>query len=194
VAKTRRHRLPPPGLIPLPARPKRRREKTRWGWGGRRPGAGRPKDPNAGVPHLERPTLGRDEAAHVVWKLLPEIGSLAKDPMIAALREACGEGDGRFGLEILHVGVLDRSAGAELHVICRAPGRRALAHGLQGLGIRIAKAMNRVLARKGKAFADRYAVKVIDASRDIDTLVGRELATARWVTGGGIRPRARKSG
>jgi hypothetical protein len=142
------------------------------------------------VPHLERPALGRDEAAHVTWKALPDLGDLGRTQMIAAVAEACAEGDGRFGLEILHVGVID----TEIHVVCKAPGRRALAHGLQGLGIRIAKSMNRVLRRKGKAFADRYAVEVLDAPRDIDALVARDLADARWVLGGAPPKKVRKSG
>ena len=31
--------------------------KKKWGWGGARPGAGRPKSPDSGVPHTARPTI-----------------------------------------------------------------------------------------------------------------------------------------
>ena len=43
-----------------------------------------------------------------------------------------------------------------LHLVVEADGERALARGLQGLGVRIAKALNRLMARNGTVFADHY--------------------------------------
>jgi putative transposase len=43
-----------------------------------------------------------------------------------------------------------------LHLLAEASERRALSRGLQGLSIRLAKAVNRHLRRSGRVFAERY--------------------------------------
>ncbi len=40
--------------------------------------------------------------------------------------------------------------------MCEAEDRRALSRGLQGLNVRLAKAINKALGRSGKVLADRY--------------------------------------
>lgn len=46
--------------------------------------------------------------------------------------------------------------GNHVHLIVEACGEAALSRGMQGLGIRIAKAVNRVHARRGPVFEQRY--------------------------------------
>ena len=43
-----------------------------------------------------------------------------------------------------------------IHLIGEADDERALARGMQGLGVRIAKALNRLMGRKGTGFAYHY--------------------------------------
>jgi REP element-mobilizing transposase RayT len=43
-----------------------------------------------------------------------------------------------------------------LHLLVEADGTRALTHGMRGLTIRIAKAVNRVLGRRGRVWGDRF--------------------------------------
>jgi putative transposase len=42
-----------------------------------------------------------------------------------------------------------------MHLICKAPDRMALARGMQGLAIGIAKRLNLKLSRRGRLFAAR---------------------------------------
>jgi hypothetical protein len=48
-----------------------------------------------------------------------------------------------------------------MHFLVEADGERELARGMQGLNIRMAFALNRLMQRKGKVFADRYHAVVL---------------------------------
>jgi len=62
--------------------------------------------------------------------------------------------------------------------------RSALSRGLQGLFIRVAKALNRLWGRKGRVFADRYHDRILRTPRE----VRRALA---YVLNNGLRHRHR---
>jgi putative transposase len=57
----------------------------------------------------------------------------------------------RDGCRVVHFTVQSN----HLHVIAEARDAMALARGVQALSIRIARAVNRVLGRRGPVFADR---------------------------------------
>ena len=48
-----------------------------------------------------------------------------------------------------------------MHLICEAGDDVALSRGIQGLSVRTAKAINRVIGAKGTVFDDRYRVTLI---------------------------------
>lgn len=60
-------------------------------------------------------------------------------------------------MRIVHFSV----QGNHIHLLIEAPDNEALARGMQGLTIRIAKALNRVMARRGPVFADHYHSRVV---------------------------------
>jgi REP element-mobilizing transposase RayT len=68
------------------------------------------------------------------------------------ISECFFRGRDRFGFRLVHFSV----QGNHLHLIVEARDERALARGMQGLGVRIAKALNRVMGRKGTVLADHY--------------------------------------
>jgi hypothetical protein len=47
--------------------------------------------------------------------------------------------------------------GSHAHFLVEADDARALARGMQGLKVRVAKALNRLMSRRGKVFADHAA-------------------------------------
>jgi hypothetical protein len=49
---------------------------------------------------------------------------------------------------------------------------------MQGLGVRIAKALNQVLARRGKVFVDRYHAHVLRSPREVANAVAYVLGNA----------------
>ena len=54
-----------------------------------------------------------------------------------------------------------------LHLLVEVPDRRSLSRGMQGLGVRLAKAVNRVLGRSGTVFAERYHARRLRTALDV---------------------------
>ena len=137
----RRARRRGPEQLELPART----------WGGRRKGAGRPKS-SSRHPHTRRPKVARRFPLHITWKLeddLPNLrGPQTARPILAALAAARE----REGFRLIHY-VLERR---HLHLIVEADSAEALSRALRALAIRIARAINKALGRKGRVFKERY--------------------------------------
>jgi hypothetical protein len=127
------------------------------GWGGKREGAGRKrKDGRIGptVPHVPRPTLRRGVPAHVVWRVEPDVWDLRDRRCADVIEQAIAAGDARFGVRIVgHELERDR-----LHLVIEAADPRGFESTMQGLGIRLARQLNRLMGRKGKFFYDRFEV------------------------------------
>jgi putative transposase len=128
----------------------------RHGWGGKRPGAGRKRKDGKllppGVPHLRRPWVDARHPVGVTLKVRREVWSLRGRRCAAALRRALEQGHQRQGFRVVHFSVLRN----HLHLIVEAASRASLSGGLQGLEVRMARALNRAMARKGPVFADRF--------------------------------------
>ena len=131
-------------------------------WGGRRAGAGRPRVPGSGVPHLERSRLASRHPVHVTTRML-DIRTLRHRRCYRVVRDALAAGAERGGFRVVEFSVQTN----HLHLICEAKNREALARGLQSLFIRIARRLNRALGRKGKVFADRYHDHVLKTPRQV---------------------------
>jgi len=126
--------------------------------GGPRRGAGRkPKGERAMVSRLARPEITRHTPVHITLRLLPLVGSLRNSRTYREVQAALFEARARFGVRL----VVQSTQGNHLHLICEAPSRRALARAMQGLCIRLAKALNGLLGRRGQVFADRYHMRVL---------------------------------
>jgi hypothetical protein len=54
-----------------------------------------------------------------------------------------------------------------LHLVVEADEPTGLARGLQGLAIRVAKAINRVLGRNGSVWGDRYHARPLSTPREV---------------------------
>jgi REP element-mobilizing transposase RayT len=124
-------------------------------WGGRR----KPKRKRAPderklgkVPHRRRPALSARHPVLVTWRVLPHVWNLRSRRCFSRITECFSRGRDRFGFRLVHFSVM----GNHLHLIVEAQDERALARGMQGLGVRIAKALNRLMRRKGTVLADHY--------------------------------------
>ena len=96
-------------------------------------------------------------------KLLSGFPSLRSKRVHALLQEAFAGGKERFGFRLVHYSV----QGNHLHLITEAKGKAALARGMKGLKVRIARALNRHWQRKGTVFAERYFVRVLRKPREV---------------------------
>ena len=131
-------------------------------WGGKRAGAGRPPNGSKpGVSHLRRPALSRHHPVHVTLRIVAGLPSLRAWSRFRQLRTALGRGQDRFGFRLVHFTVQSN----HLHLIAEARDRRALSRGMQGLAVRLARAVNRTLARRGRVFADRYHARALKTPR-----------------------------
>ncbi len=136
-------------------------------WGGRRKrkrrrGKGEPKKLRK-VPHRPRPALSRRHPVHVTCRVLPHVWNLRSRRCFRRLAECFSRGRDRFGFRLVHFSV----QGNHLHLIVEAEDERALARGMQGLGVRIAKALNRVMGRKGAVFADHYHSRILRTPTEV---------------------------
>jgi REP element-mobilizing transposase RayT len=140
------------------------------GRGGRRPGAGRkPKYGQAGVSHREREALASRFPVHVTVKLRTGLRPLRRRAERAALLTAfaagcrgCVAAAAHRPFRLCQYVILND----HLHFIAEASDREALARGLQGLLIRIAKTLNKLWQRRGKVFADRYHDHILKTPRE----------------------------
>jgi REP element-mobilizing transposase RayT len=153
-------------------------------WGGARKGAGRPpKGLAAGVSHLLRPSLSREHPVHVTLHVNDGIQSLRGSSMFRAVRAALSAARERFGFRLVHFSVQRN----HLHLLAEASDRRALARGMQGLSIRLAKAINGRLKRRGKVFGDRYHARALKTPRETRLALRYVLLNARKHEDGGSR-------
>ena len=108
-------------------------------WGGRRPGAGRkPSGRKVGVRHRPRPPHERRHPVHVTLRAHRKVPSLREERLVLALRHGLAKGS-RGGFRILHFSIQTD----HVHLMAEAADGRALSRGIQGLGIRLAKAKPR---------------------------------------------------
>jgi REP element-mobilizing transposase RayT len=118
--------------------------------GGRRKGAGRPKGHR--VSHDPRPAFSRPTPAHVTLRVRTDVPSLRSSRRFAAIRRSFTAVRGLGSFRLVKFSVL----GNHLHLIVEADDSVILSRGMQGLCIRLAKALNAALGRKGSLFDDHY--------------------------------------
>ncbi len=144
--------------------------------GGRRAGAGRkPNGEKAGVSHGPRALLAARFPAHVTMKVLRGLPRLRSRREYAALRAAFTAGCDRHGFRLTHYAVLND----HLHFLVEARDRATLSRGLQGLAIRIAKALNKLWQHRGTVFADRYHDRILKTPREVRNALIYVLANGR---------------
>jgi REP element-mobilizing transposase RayT len=107
--------------------------------------------------------LSRQHPVHVTLRVRRGISSLRERALFSSVRHALNGGKDRFGFALVQFSVQSD----HLHLIAEARDRRALSRGLQGLSIRVARAVNRRLDRAGGVFADRYHARALKTPRAV---------------------------
>jgi hypothetical protein len=154
--------------------------------GGRRPGAGRKTSPNTpGVSHHGRPLHDRRHPLHVTLRAAHGLPSLRRARLFAAIRRALAAASPDT-FRVVHYSV----KGNHVHLLVEAEGGGALSSGMQGLEIRVAKAVNRILQRHGSVWADRYHARPLRTPREVRHALVYVLMNAQKhrLMGAGIDP------
>jgi REP element-mobilizing transposase RayT len=117
--------------------------------------------------HLARPALATRFPVHVTLRMQPHVWNLRSRRSFRVIGTAVREAAGRFGMRICEFSV----QGNHLHLVVEASGREALARGMQGLGIRLGKGLNRLMGRHGRVLADRYHAHILRTLREVQNAV-----------------------
>jgi REP element-mobilizing transposase RayT len=144
--------------------------------GGARRGAGRkPKGAVALVSHAKRPALDARTPVLVTAKLASGLPNLRRGAARALVWSALGAAKLRFDVRVIHFSLQSN----HLHAIVEARDEHALGRAMKGLCVRIARALNRVLERAGRVFADRYHARHLRTPREVRYALGYTLNNAR---------------
>jgi putative transposase len=128
------------------------------GWGGPRVGAGRPRSKHSGVPHRARPVHVARHPVHVTLRVARELSPLRTKRKLKAVKTSLRDTHGsRDDFRVVHFSLQN----THLHLIVEAEDKDALACGLRALQIRIARRLNRLAERTGRAFSDRYHARAL---------------------------------
>ncbi len=131
------------------------------GHGGWRPGAGRPRTRN-GVSHDAREPISPHHPQHVTLRAIDGVPSLRQAEIVAHIRKSIAKAHkadfriAEFNVEPNH-----------LHLIVEASDKDARGRGIQGLNVRIARGVNRLLGRSGDLFEERYHARSLTTPRAV---------------------------
>ncbi len=132
-------------------------------WGGRRLGAGRPsRSERRTVPHRRRIPHDPRVPVHVTLRVATGIPSLRDSPSFDAVRRALAAVPGP-SFRVLHFSVQHD----HMHLLVEADRAAGLVRGCQGLAVRLAKAINRALRRRGTVWGDRYHARWLRTPREV---------------------------
>src|SRR5579862_6065251 len=122
---------------------------------------------------------------HVTMRAVRGLPSLRTHRIFRAVRGALAISSAAY-LRVVHFTVQTN----HLHMLVEADGTFALSRGMQGLGIRLAKSINRRIGRAGRVWSDRYHCRALRTPREVRNGLIYVLLNGRkhHVTGRGIDP------
>ena len=112
---------------------------------------------------------------HVTMRLRRGLPSLRTPRTYRTLERCFRAGMERFECRVVHYSVMSN----HLHLIVEADGTNGLSRFMQGLSIRIAKALNRLWRRRDSVFADRFFARMLETVTQIRRAVLYVLNNAR---------------
>ncbi len=136
-------------------------------WGGAREGAGRPRGAKGTGAHRVRPKHSRHHPLHITLRVVAGLPSLRKRRVFRVVKAALGaanaKGRHREHFRLVHYSV----QGNHIHLMAEARDRERLSRGVQGLAIRIARRVNRLLSRRGRLFSERFHARALRNPREV---------------------------
>jgi len=143
--------------------------------GGKRPGAGRkPRGPRALVSHKERPRFEKPTPVHVTVRVRHHVWNLRSRRSFQRIQKCFQKSCGRFGARLIEFTV----QGNHLHLIIEADNNDSLSRAMQGLCIRIAKALNGMMRRAGAVFSDHYHARLLRSPTELVRAIRYVLGNA----------------
>jgi putative transposase len=138
--------------------------------------------PRSLVRHRAREASSPLHPLHVVMR--SKFRSLRTQFVVPTLRKALADSTrARADFRISQFSV----EGDHLHLIVEAGSKQALSRGMQGLAIRVARRVNRLVSRSGKLWADRFFSRALSSPRSVRNALSYVLNNFRKhrASGGG---------
>jgi hypothetical protein len=117
----------------------------------------------------------RPAVAHVTLRLEPAMYQLRSRRCWRVVGRALDLGGERFGMRVCHYSVQR----THLHLLVELRDGDALSRGMQGLGIRVARGLNRMMGRRGRVVADRYHARLLASPLEVRRALLYVLNNAR---------------
>jgi hypothetical protein len=124
----------------------------------RRRGPGRPRKPGDFPRHVRRPAVRARVPLIVRVRVQPDVWRLDTRRTLPVVVGSLAVGADRFGVRI----VFYRVESDRLLLVVEAENRLALKRGMQGFGIRLSKAINRLMGTRGSILAERYHLTALE--------------------------------
>jgi putative transposase len=99
----------------------------------------------------------------VTLRLAQGLWNLRRRSCSQAIQACFAEARGLLGLRVIEFSIL----GNHLHLLVEAESDRSLSRGMQGLCVRIAKALNRLMQRRGSVFDDHYHARLLRSPTEL---------------------------
>lgn len=145
-------------------------------WGGRREGAGRKPLPEGKrrVSHLARERFEKPTPVHVTLRVAQHVWSLRSARSFRRVLRAFAAHRRRHPMRLIEFSV----QGNHLHLVVEADSNAGLSRGMQGLAIRIARALNAMMHRSGRVFADHYHSRLLRTPTELARVIAYLMANA----------------
>ncbi len=150
-------------------------ELKHYGWGGKRPGAGRKVGVDPRVRHLSRAALASRFPCHVTLKVRAGVPSLRTARLVREVERSFSRACERGDFRLAHYSIQSN----HVHLIVEARDAEALGRGMKSLGSRLARAVNRVFGRRGPVLLDRYHHVVLRTPTQVRNVLRYVLLNAR---------------
>jgi REP element-mobilizing transposase RayT len=148
------------------------------GWGGRREGAGRPRS-SPRLPHESRDAFASRHPILVTLKVRPGVPSLRTVKLVKEVERSLAGACDQRRFRVVHYSLQSN----HVHLIVEAGGAADLGRGMKSIGARLARAANRVFARKGPVLLDRFHHRVLKTPREVRSALAYVLLNARRLAG-----------
>ncbi|CAN5422291.1 hypothetical protein BH09MYX1_BH09MYX1_18640 [soil metagenome] len=115
------------------------------------------------MPHVARERFPPKTPLHVTLRMERHVWNLRSQRGLGCVEHALAHEAARGQLRIVHFSV----QGNHIHLIVEADDASSLSRRMQGFGIRLARALNAMMKRRGKVIAERYHVRKISGPRQM---------------------------
>ena len=145
------------------------------------------------MPHRTRPAHKAAHPVHVTLRTADAVRCLRAARVFSAVRRAIAVAS-HDGFRIIEFSAQDN----HLHLLVEAEDRTCLSRGVAGLAMRVARAVNRALGRRGAVWTDRFHARAVTTPRAVRHAIVYVLnrrkhargaqgldpcSSARWFTG-----------